>query len=116
MSKYGSYPYKYHMDKYKFSAFYKTHRIHLIKRMLYNEKHVSRYGKMLECGFTDIQTWGAVQKCWVRYNVSRSRIDLKNQVMYAERIQKLQKELDIEVTNFENIGLYASDLDDQDEE
>jgi len=36
--------------------------------------------------------------------------------MYAERIQKLQKELGIEITNFENIGIYASDLNDQDKE
>lgn len=36
--------------------------------------------------------------------------------MYSERIQKLQNELGIEVTNFENIGLYSCDLDDQDEE
>ena len=116
MSKYGSYPYKYRMNKYKFSVFYKTYKIHPIKRMLRNDKHVTKYGRMLECGFTDMQTWGALQKCWVGYNISRSKCDLKNQVMYPESIQKLQKELGIEVTNFENIGLYASDLDDQDEE
>lgn len=116
MSKYGSYPYKYRMNKYKFSVFYKTYKIHPIKRMLRNDKHVTKYGRMLECGFTYMQTWGALQKCWVGYNISRSKCDLKNQIMYAERIQKLQKELGIEITNFENIGLYASDLDDQDEE
>lgn len=42
------------------------------------------------------------------------RIDLNNQVMYEQRIQKLQKELDIEVTNFENIEVYASNADYQD--
>jgi len=79
--------------------------------MLRNEKHVNKYGMLLEYGSTDMQTRNALQKCWVCYNISRSRIDLKNQVMYKQRIQKLQKELDIEVTNFENIEVYASDAD-----
>jgi len=100
------------MNKYKFSPFYKSYKIHPIRRILRNDKHVSKYGRTLESGFTDMQTLGALQKCWVGYNISRSNFDLKNQVMYAERIQKLQKELGIEVTNFENIGLIASDIDD----
>lgn len=95
MSKYRSYPYKYRMNRYKFSPIYKQYKIHPIKRLLRNEKNVSRYGIMLKSGFTDKQTWGALQKCWIGYNISRSKLDLKNQVMYAERIQKLQKELGI---------------------
>ena len=116
MSKYVRYPYRYRMNRYKFSSLYKQYKIHPIKRLLRNEKNVSRYGIMLDCGFTDKQTWGALQKCWVGYNISRSKLDLKNQVMYAERIQKLQKELGIEVTNFANIGVYAEDVYDEDDD
>ena len=116
MSKYGSYPYRYRMNRYKFSPLFKQYKIHPIKRMLRNEKNNSRYGIMLECGFTDKQTWGALQKCWVGYNISRNNLDLKNQVMYAERIQKLQKELCIEITNFANIGVYAADVYEEDDD
>ena len=116
MSKYGSYSYIYRMSKYKFSPLYKQYKIHSIKRLLRNEKNVSRYDIMLKSGFTDKQTCGALQKCWIGYNVSRSKLDLKNQVMYAERIQKVQTELGIEVTNFENIGVYAADIYNEDED
>ncbi|MDR4512400.1 MAG: hypothetical protein MRJ93_11935 [Nitrososphaeraceae archaeon] len=116
MSKYGRYPYKYGLNKYKFYHFNKKYNINPIQRILHNIKHVSKYGRLLESGYTDMETWGALQKCWIGFNISRSRIDLKNQIMYAERIQKLQKELGIEITNFANIGVYAADVYDEDDD
>jgi len=104
------------MNRYKFSTLYKKARINPIKRILTNIRHVSEYGRLLESGYTDMETWGALRKCWRGYNISRSRIDLEKQVMYAERIQKLQKELGLEITNFANIGVYVADVYDEDDE
>lgn len=116
MVKYGKYCYRYRTNKYKIYSIYKKYRINPIKKILRNIKHVSKYGRLLECGYTDMETWGALRKCWRGYNISRSRIDLEKQVMYAESIQKLQKELGIEVTNFANIGVYAADVYDEDDD
>ena len=116
MVKYGKYCYRYRTNKYKIYSIYKKYRINPIKKILRNIKHVSKYGRLLECGYTDMETWGALRKCWKGYNISRRRIDLEKQVMYAERIQKLQKELGIEVTNFANIGVYAADVYDEDDD
>jgi hypothetical protein len=59
-----------------------------------------RYHDILPSGFYDSQTWGALQKCWIGYVISLNKGEFDNEIKYANRIQNLQKELDLEVSDF----------------
>ncbi len=60
----------------------------------------SRYHKILESLYYDSQTWGALHKCWVGYSIAHNKGEFDNEIKYANRIQNLQKELDLEVSDF----------------
>ena len=85
----------------------KKYGLHQLYRWSRNYNHSRKYGKRLPSGFTDNQTWGALHKCWIGYIIAKNKCELDKQVMYAERIQKLEKELEIDITDFSNLGIYA---------
>lgn len=60
----------------------------------------SRYHNILESTYYDSQTWGALHKCWVGYSIAINKGEFDNEIKYANRIQNLQKELGLEVTEF----------------
>ena len=47
------------------------------------------------------QTWGALNKCWVGYCIARAKWEFDKEIIYAKRIRKLQRELGLEVSEFE---------------
>lgn len=55
--------------------------------------------------FTKAQTWGALRKCWKAYRIAKVRDDKDNMIKYAERIRRLQKDLNVTVSSFPNLGL-----------
>lgn len=57
--------------------------------------------KMLESGFYDRPTWGALCKAWLAYIISCKHEDWDKRCYYAEVIQKLEGELGLEKYNFE---------------
>lgn len=61
----------------------------------------SRYHEVLPSGFYSNQVWGALQKCWVGYCISINKWEFKKQIMYAKRIRRLQRDLGLELTDFE---------------
>ena len=43
---------------------------------------------------------GALHKCWIGYTIAINKGEYDNEIKYANRIQNLQKELGLEVTEF----------------
>jgi hypothetical protein len=90
-----------------------------MKKGTYNYSKVYRvfhkHGTLLESGWYDTQTWGALNKAWVGYVIAKNKGEYDQQIHYASIIQKLQKELNLEVSSFSQLGIIALD-DDIDEE
>ena len=56
--------------------------------------------RMLKSGFFENETWGALHKCWKGYIIALNRFEPEQMREYASRIQKLQRELGLEVSHF----------------
>jgi len=55
-------------------------------------------------------TWTALDKCWLGYVIAKNKEQDEDKMrLYAKRIQKLERELEIEVSEFPHLGLYAFD-------
>ncbi len=46
-------------------------------------------------------TWGALYKCWIGFVIAKEKLEWEKIDLYAGRIQKLEKELGIELTDFQ---------------
>jgi hypothetical protein len=64
--------------------------------------------RMLNSGYFENETWGALHKCWKGYVIAKNNFEQKKIVMYATRIQKLQRELGLPISSFP--GLDMSEL------
>jgi hypothetical protein len=62
------------------------------------------------------QTWGALHKCWLAYVIGKNKGESDKMLLYAHLIQKLERELGIEVNDFPELGLFASDFDENDDD
>ena len=65
----------------------------------------SKYGRLLPSGFYDTQTYGALDKAWLGYVIAKNKGEHAKLMHYASIIQKLQRELDLEVSCFPALGL-----------
>jgi len=52
------------------------------------------------------QSWGALHKAWIGYVIAKNKGEYDKQIQYASIIQKLQKELNLRVSIFPQLGLY----------
>jgi hypothetical protein len=60
-----------------------------------------KYGdRILPSGFFESQMWGALHKCWIGFVISKEKWEMDKLEMYAKRIQYIQKDLGIEITDF----------------
>jgi hypothetical protein len=66
-----------------------------------------KHGTLLDSGWYDTQTWGAFHKAWIGYVIAKNKGEYDQQIHYATIIQKLQKELNLEVSFFSQLGLYG---------
>ncbi len=65
-----------------------------------------KYGDyMLPSGYYVSQTYGALHKCWIGFVIAKEKLDWEKIDLYASRIQKLEKELGIEITDFSDWGI-----------
>jgi hypothetical protein len=71
-----------------------------------------KYGTLLDSGHHDTETWGALKKAWKGYVIAKNRNEYDNLIKYASRIQKLQKELGVDVSDFPQLGMIAFSVDD----
>ncbi len=53
--------------------------------------------------------WGVLQKSWLGYKIAKNQEDEKEMRYYAAGIQKVQKELGLEVEMFPNLGMCGID-------
>ena len=60
---------------------------------------------MLSSGFFASQTLGALHKCWIGFIIAKEKLEWEKIDLYAGRIQELEKELGIELTDFSNWGI-----------
>ena len=60
-----------------------------------------KYGDhILPSGYFETQTWGALYKCGIGFIIAKEKWEWDKIELYAERIQKLENDLRIEVTDF----------------
>ena len=65
-----------------------------------------KYGdRLLSSGFYEGQTYGALEKCWVGFVIAKEKWEWDKIDLYAKRIQNLERELGIEVTDFSDWGI-----------
>ena len=94
---------------------------------LHNERAISRYipheidmsaderkDTILPCGYTIAQSWAALRKSWLGFNISHSNGDWSGMSKYAYQIRKLQLQMGIQLTHFDPAILDVP-VDDEDE-
>ena len=61
--------------------------------------------RYLNSGFYENQTWGALHKCWLGFVIAKEKGEFDKIELYARRIQKLERELGLLVTDFSDWGI-----------
>ncbi len=56
----------------------------------------------LPCGKTVAQSWSALRKCWLGFNIANSQDDRNSMQKYAYRIRKIQAQMGIKSTDFDS--------------
>jgi hypothetical protein len=60
--------------------------------------------------------WGGLRRAWVGLVIAKSQCDCEKMTKYAMAIQKFERLLNVEINEFPELGLYASDAFDNKEE
>ncbi len=55
--------------------------------------------------YTVGQSWGALRKAWKGYRIAKVQNDDTKMTEYANKIRKIQSELNIAVASFPNLGI-----------
>ena len=55
--------------------------------------------------FTVGQSWGALRKAWKGYRIAKVQSDDTKMTEYANKIRKIQGELNITISSFPNLGI-----------
>jgi hypothetical protein len=69
------------------------------------KKKAKKYYDLLSSDYYENQTWGALQKCWLGFTIAKNKHEDDKLEVYARRIQKLEKQLGRDVTDFSNLGI-----------
>ena len=85
--------YRYHYDKWVKQTGWDPFKY---------EKKGQKYYDILPSLHYENQTWGALQKCWLGFTIAKNKHEDDKLVIYARRIQKLEKQLGRDVTDFSN--------------
>ena len=65
-----------------------------------------KYGdRLLPSGFYEGPTYGALHKAWLGFVIAIKKLEWDKIDLYAKRIQNLQRELGIEVSDFSDWGV-----------
>jgi len=92
-----------------FKIFYFYNSIHFPYGQRFSLKYYKRGLKngerILPSGYFESQTWGALHKCWVGFVIAKEKMEWDKIDLYAKRIQNLERELGIEVTDFSDWGI-----------
>ena len=52
-----------------------------------------KHGTLLDSGWYDTQTWGALHKAWLGYVIAKNKAEYDQQIHYASVIQNYKKNL-----------------------
>ncbi len=92
---------RYHKYRYNYDKW--------VKRTGWNpfkyEKQGQKYYDLLSSDYYENQTCGALNKCWLGFTIAKVKNEDDKLEMYARRIQKLEKQLGKDVTDFSNWGI-----------
>ena len=61
-----------------------------------------RKNVLLPCGCTIAESWAALRKCWLGFDITKDQGDKDGMAEYANRIRKMQAEMGIKPTNFDS--------------
>jgi hypothetical protein len=61
--------------------------------------------RMLPSGFFEGQMRGALDKCWLGFKIAKEKREWDKIDLYAKRIQNIEKDLGIEITDFSDWGI-----------
>jgi hypothetical protein len=61
--------------------------------------------RMLPSGYFESQVWGALQKCWIGFVIAKEKGEMDKIEIYARRINKWQRDLGIQETDFSDWGI-----------
>jgi len=77
-----------------------------------NENGSYDKNKILDSGFTVGESWGCLEKAWVGFRAAKRRENDEDMKLYASIIQRLEKELKIEINDFPELGVCACNLEE----
>ena len=66
------------------------------------EKKGKKYYDLLASDHYENQAFGALNKCWLGFTIAKNKHEDDKLEIYAKRIQKLERQLGIEITDFSN--------------
>ena len=55
----------------------------------------------LKSGYFENQGWGSLHKNWIGYTIACKKWEFNKKIAYARRIRDLQRELGLELSEFE---------------
>ncbi|HJT85660.1 MAG TPA: hypothetical protein VJ697_14355 [Nitrososphaeraceae archaeon] len=61
--------------------------------------------RILPSGFFEGQMWGALDKCWIGFKIAKAKMEFDKIDLYAKRIQRIEKDLGMEITDFSDWGI-----------
>jgi len=96
-----------------FATSYIYKRLYNQKKLEYKARTGRLRGKLLDSGFYEDQTWGALNKAWLAYTISCKHDDWDRRKYYAAVIQKLEGELGLKKYDFSEIKDVVADFLDE---
>lgn len=94
----------------RFGTNYLYKRYYNQKKMEYKARTGRLRGKLLDSGFYEDQTWGALTKAWLAYTISCKHDDWEKRKYYAAVITKLERELNLKQYEFEEMKEIAAEF------
>lgn len=88
-----------------------------INRRIKTAKHFSDK-KLCDSGYTVDQGWGGLHRAWLAFILRQQDNDRDGMEVYAKAIRKIQKDINLKITEFADLKLaaleYANDPDNHD--
>jgi hypothetical protein len=99
------------MKCFKFNSNRSADAIEKYRRSWDKTKYMARRNKsqLLDSLYFENQTWGALHKAWKGYIIGKNKDEVDRMAYYAGVIQKLQRELGLQISIFPELKLVPLD-------
>jgi hypothetical protein len=71
------------------------------KPLQYELKGIRYNYKVFNSGYYENQLWGSLHKNWLGYIIACQKFEFDKKIRYARRIRRLQRELALDISEFE---------------